>query len=154
MWSSLPIHQFSKEGLDLKQALKSLFFTCLYPAVSADHSSRFHTYHIDRQIPFPVRCSTCHSHSQWFCVIFPDSHHLLMTGDSVKGALWWRKWQQQTQFVGTATSLTALAFLSKQIFMEVTPRHFPGTWHDGRHDSLRGLSICRQSYHQDNCFNS
>lgn len=89
---------FLKEPFELKQAAKIPIFTCFYPAVSADNSSWFNAYHIDRQIPFSVCCSACHSHSQWFCVIFPDSHHLLMTGDSVKSALWWQKQQQQTRW--------------------------------------------------------
>lgn len=88
-------------------------FTCFYPAVSADNSSWFNAYHIDRQIPFSVRCSACHSHSQWFCVIFPDSHHLLMTGDSVKSALWWQKQQQQTWWARRPPDILSNFYWSK-----------------------------------------
>lgn len=90
-------------------------FTCFYPAVSADNSSRFNAYHVDRQIPFSVRCSACHRHSQWFRVIFSDSHHLLVTGDSVKSALWWQKQQQQTRWAWRPPDSLSIFYRSKYL---------------------------------------
>lgn len=135
---------FQRKPLNQSRLSKYPLFTCFYPAVSADNSSRFNIYHIDRQIPFPIRCSACYSHSQWLCVIFPDSHHLLVTGDGMKGALSWRKQQQQTQWA-QAPPRQLRHFLLKRIFVEGTPRHFTATchaWPDGRHDSVYGSGIC------------
>lgn len=91
-------------------------FTCFYPAVSADNSSGFNAYHIDRQIPFPVGCSACYCHSQRLRVIFPDSHHLLMAGDSMKGVLWWGKQNKHTQWAWRPP-WQLRHFLLKQIFI-------------------------------------